>query len=107
MTAPRCNTEGKLMNIQEWLTIRVNYNRSLKTDQCKALGIADCYRVGKALYYLHNGTTDERGNVLNIKYVLVRPDIGFCESGTFDYVPGYDPRVYITDNYFSHNFNDF
>ena len=101
------NMEGKPMSVQEYLTIRVNYNRSLKTESCKCLGIADTFRVGKALYYLHNGTTDSSGNVLNIKYVLVRPDINYCESGTFDYVPGYDPKLYITDNYYSHNFDEF
>lgn len=106
MSAPR-TTEAKLMNFTEWLTIRVNYARSQRQEKVRSKGLANYFVVGKGIYYIHNGLTDSQGNVLNLKYLLVRPDINYSESGTFDYTPGFPLEAYIEDNYFSHNFDEF
>lgn len=99
--------EGKLLTVQEYLSIRVNLRRAREIEQCKGLGIVNAWRIGKAVYYIHNGAADESGNITQLKYVLVRPDLCFCESGAFDYVPGWDIREFISDNYLAHDFNEF
>lgn len=107
MSTPTRDITGRLMKVSEYLTIRVNFNRSLQVEKVKDLGLIPCFRIGKGLYYIHNGLTDESGNVLNLKYVLIRPDINYCDAGVFDYIPGQNLKEVIADNYFSHNFNEF
>lgn len=94
-------------NREEVLTIVVNVRRQRDRDKCRWVNLVDCYRIGKALFYLHLAECNAEGNDRKIKWVLVRPDLGFCETGEIDYIVGFDMRDYLTDIYFSHNFNEF
>lgn len=96
-----------LRNREEVLTILINVKRQQERNTCRWINLVDCYRIGKALFYLHLAECNSEGNDRKIKYVMVRPDINFSESGEFDYIVGFDIRDYLTDIYYSKNFNDF
>lgn len=97
----------KNMSWSEYLTIRVNYQRAKQAEAVRSRGLSNYFVIGKAIYYIHEGTKDSSGNVLNLKYVLVRPDINFSETGVFDYIPGWPLESFISENYYSHDFDEF
>lgn len=98
---------NKPLSKEEILTLCLNANHKMNVDRCKFINIVNCYRIGKALIYLHLGECNSEGNDRKIKYTLVRPDLNYCETGEFDYIVGFDVRDYLTDIYFSRNFNEF
>ena len=95
------------MSREEILTQLINYKRAKKLDKCTFVNMVPAYRIGKAVFYIHCGEFDKEADHRQIKYSLIRPDLNYCETGTFDYVCGWDLRDYLTDIYFSKNFDDF
>lgn len=81
--------------------------RQIEREKCKNVGLVPCYVIGKAIFYIHCQEIDQDQSGRKIKYTLVRPDLNFCQCGSFDYSVGLDPRDILLDIYYSLSFNDF
>lgn len=99
--------QRRALKKEEVVTASIFARRQIEREKVRFAGLNAVYVIGKAVFTVFSQDFEAEQNSRKIKYLLTRPDLNFCEAGSFDYILGLDVRDMLLDIYYSKAFNDF